>query len=154
MLHWCDCGLYKRRLSPSRCIVGLLTSSSPRLARPSHTFRTTEVPSRSTHSFEPVSGRSRRLMCVFQLPNSKSKSCCPSPALSFCAWIFAVPEFVCAHIHVEYAMTIRPSKSHARRNSFISLFFTSSSGTSSWLGFAFAFWFLILVCFFLRTYAF
>src|SRR5215470_12393326 len=107
MLHWCDCGLYKRKLSPSRCVVGLLTSSSPRLARPSHTFRTTEVPSRSTHSFEPVSGRSRRLMCVFQLPNSKSKSCCPSPALSFCAWIFAVPEFVCPNAGTEYPAKIR-----------------------------------------------
>src|SRR5262249_53949212 len=57
-------------------------SSSTRLARPFQTLRTTVVPSYSTQVVEPVKGRWRRLRCVFQVPISKSKSCCPSRTLA------------------------------------------------------------------------
>jgi hypothetical protein len=54
------------------------TSSSTRLALPSQTFRTTEIPSYSAQVFEPVSGAISRLSRVFQVPISKSKSRWPS----------------------------------------------------------------------------
>src|SRR5215469_170489 len=58
--------------------AGPSTSSSTILARPFQTLRTMEVPSYSTQVLEPVNGCSRREMCVFHLPISKSKSCWPS----------------------------------------------------------------------------
>src|SRR6266849_6159744 len=77
-LHCRDCGLYRRRFSPSKCPAGPSTTSSTRLARPFQTFLTTVVPSYSTHVVEPVRGRSKRLKCVFHVPKWKSKSCWPS----------------------------------------------------------------------------
>jgi len=66
------------RVHTSTRPVGRSITSSARLARPSQTFRTTVVPSSSIHSWEPVSGCARRDRCVFHVPMSKSKSCCPS----------------------------------------------------------------------------
>src|ERR1700693_6295135 len=53
-LHWRLCGLYKRKVRPSMCPDGPSASNSFKLARPSQTFRTTTVPSYSTHLFDPV----------------------------------------------------------------------------------------------------
>jgi hypothetical protein len=82
-LHWRDWGLYRRRLRPSKCPAWPSALSSTRLARPFQTFHTTVVPSYSTQVVEPVRGRWSRLRWVFQVPISKSKSCCPSRSRSF-----------------------------------------------------------------------
>src|SRR4029434_2332531 len=60
--------------------AGPFTSSSTRLARPFQTLVTIVVPSYSTQSCEPDSGRRRRFTCVFHVPNSQSKSCGPCVA--------------------------------------------------------------------------
>lgn len=49
-----------------------------RLALPFHTFRMTTLASISTQVVEPLNGCNPRDICDFQLPISKSKSCCPS----------------------------------------------------------------------------
>src|SRR4029453_4940238 len=84
-LHWLVSGLYKRKPTPSMWPAGPLTSNSKRLVRPCQTLLTTEVPSYSTHSFEPVNGCTRRETCVFQLPKLKSKSCWPSRFFGDCS---------------------------------------------------------------------
>src|SRR5215208_6795252 len=83
-LHWRDSGLYRRRDSPSMLPAGPPTSSSTRLARPFQTLRTTVVPSYSTQVLEPVKGLTSRDRRVFQVPISKSKSCCPSRSVGVC----------------------------------------------------------------------
>src|SRR5262249_454987 len=100
-LHWCDSGLYKRRDKPWMRPAGPVTSSSTRLARPSQTFRTTLVPSYSSHVVEPVNGFFRRFRCVFHTPISKSKS--PRPSR------LSVTELCCAITETE---TIPMTRSH------------------------------------------
>src|SRR4030095_9413244 len=83
-LHLLVCGLYKRRPRPSMRPAGPVTFNSRRLALPLQTLLTTEVPSYSTHCFDPVKGCTRRETCVFQVPKLKSKSCCPSRVFCGC----------------------------------------------------------------------
>src|SRR5512133_892061 len=68
---------------PSMWPAGPLTSNSKRLALPFQTLLTTDVPSYSTHCFEPVNGYMRRETWVFQVLKWKSKSCCPSRLEAF-----------------------------------------------------------------------
>src|SRR4029450_4320034 len=63
--------------------AGPLTSNSKRLALPFQTLLTIDVPSYSTHCFEPANGCTRRETWVFQMPKWKSKSCCPSRLETF-----------------------------------------------------------------------
>src|SRR5262249_17481109 len=53
IFHWRVFGLYKRSVNPSIRPAGPSTASSPRFARPSHTFRTVDVPSYSSHFVDP-----------------------------------------------------------------------------------------------------
>src|SRR5216683_7568723 len=78
-------GLNQRRAISSMCPDGPSALYSARLARPSQTFLTTETPSISTHVVDPVSGCKRRDECVFQVPKSKSKSCCPFSTAPACS---------------------------------------------------------------------
>jgi hypothetical protein len=55
------------------------------LALPSHTRLTTDEPSYSTHSSDPVSGAFSREMWAFHAPNSKSNVCCCAGVESDCA---------------------------------------------------------------------
>src|SRR5437667_10095158 len=84
-LHWWVSGLNKRKPTPSMWPPGPLTFNSKRLALTFQTLLTTEVPSYSIHSFEPVSGCTRRETWVFQVAKLKSKSCCPSRSLGVCS---------------------------------------------------------------------
>jgi len=65
-------GIVQAKRQKLEVSAGPSTSSSRRLARPSHTLRTTEVPSYWVHVFDPVSGCCNRDTWVFQLPISKS----------------------------------------------------------------------------------
>src|SRR5437870_11847165 len=97
-LHWRVSGLYKRSPTPSMWPAGPLTSNSNRLALPSQTLLTTEVPSYSTHCFEPVNGCTRRETWVFQVPKLKSKSCSPSRCVGEGrSFGFDGSEFCCAN---------------------------------------------------------
>src|SRR5882724_1929953 len=80
--------------------------SSSRSARPFQTLRVDTVPVPSTHSVEPLSGLSKRLTCVFQLPMLKSKSCCPSRAIADPS-----EEAVCA----AHPVCVRKARSKARK---------------------------------------
>src|SRR5215470_20371241 len=87
------------------CPVGPSVSNSSIWERPSHTLRVTEVPSNSTHLFDPVIGFNRRFKWIFQLPSSKSKSCCPSRSELACEE-FAIGA-LCADPGIAQAAMIR-----------------------------------------------
>src|ERR1700722_2813482 len=93
---------------------GPSASSSTRFARPSHTFRTTEVPRYSTQVADPVSGWTRRRRCVVHVPISKSKSCAPSRLVSAIAGLAGV-DGACARAGEARADTRPHATRHARR---------------------------------------
>src|SRR6201988_2863501 len=89
--------------------LGLSVSNSSICARPSQTFRVTEVPSNSTQVFEPVKGFRRRFRWIFQLPSSKSKSCCPSGSATGCGEsAFDVSALDCANTETGFETTSTP----------------------------------------------
>src|SRR6266536_6459148 len=55
----------------------------PLRARPSQILCVVTVPLSSIDLFDPDSGSSTRLICVFQTPKLKSKSCCPARLEAF-----------------------------------------------------------------------
>src|SRR4051794_24935782 len=103
-----------RREISSTWLVPLSALYSARLARPSHTFLTTVMPSSSTQSFEPVSGCSKREECVFHAPKSKSKSCCPSLKTAFC---FTTAGFTFVWATADKVMDKNPHKSSEKYRS-------------------------------------
>src|SRR5689334_2224718 len=64
-------------MRPSLCPDGGSDSSSTSTARPFHTLRATDVPSKRTQRAESVSGFRRRAFRTVHAPTSKSKSCDP-----------------------------------------------------------------------------
>src|ERR1035438_4443375 len=126
-LHWCDSGLYRRSPSPSMRPAGPSASSSSKLARPSHTLLTSDVPSYSAQVDDPVSGCSSRLTCVLQAPRLKSKSCCPSrAALAFVFAPSATPGPGAANAEAPIVIAVDATIDHKRRRAMLTVSISSS----------------------------
>src|SRR5580700_6421219 len=89
------------------CPAAALSVSNCSISAPSQILRVTDLPSNSTQLFEPVSGCTRRLRWIFQVPVSKSKSRRPSCSVVVgCALALAAFDFSRCALRVPDSLTL------------------------------------------------